>query len=108
MLLKKIDSLPAEPKWECETIEVKGNVIGADGRPAAESVELWFRDPIECVRSLIGNPAFREHLSYAPQKVFTSKSGATRIYDEAWTGEWWWSIQVRARDFVESTYPCTR
>ena len=29
-----------------------------------------------------------------PQKVFTSQSGTTRIYDEAWTGDWWWAMQV--------------
>ena len=94
-LLKKIDSLPARPRWKCELIKVEGNAIGADGKPATESVELWFRDPIECVQGLIGNPTFREHLSYVPQKVFTSGSGTTRIYDEAWTGNWWWTMQVR-------------
>lgn len=93
-LLKKIDSLPAKPGWTCETVEVTGDVIGADGKPATECVELWFRDPLECVQGLIGNPTFRENLSYAPQKVFTAGSGTTRIYDEAWTGDWWWTMQV--------------
>ena len=66
-----------------------------DGEPATEGIELWFRDPIECVQGLIGNPTFREHVSYVPQKVFTNRTGTTRIYDEAWTGDWWWSMQVR-------------
>jgi hypothetical protein len=96
-LLKKIDSLSAKPGWKCETIEVEGNAIGADGEPATESVELWFRDPIECIQGLIGNSKFRENMSYVPQKVFTSGSGTTRIYDEAWTGDWWWTMQVGAR-----------
>ncbi|KAN0103980.1 hypothetical protein V8E52_011444, partial [Russula decolorans] len=78
-LLKKIDSLSAKP--------------GADGEPVTESVELWFRDPIECIQGLIGNSKFRENMSYVPQKVFTSGSGTTRIYDEAWTGDWWWTMQ---------------
>jgi hypothetical protein len=89
-----VDSLPSAPKWKYEIIEVEGNVIGWDGKPNTESVELWFRDPIECVQDLIGNPAFRDHISYVPQKVFTSESGFTRIYDEAWTGDWWWTTQV--------------
>lgn len=96
MLLKKIDSLSAKPGWKYEAIEVMGNAIGAGGMPATESVELWFRDPIECVQALIGNPTFRENLSYVPQKVFTSGAGTTRIYDEAWTGDWWWTMQVSA------------
>jgi hypothetical protein len=88
------DSLPFTSKWKYEIIKVKGDVIGWDGKPDTESVELWFRDPIECVQDLIGNPAFRDHISYVPQKVFTSESESTRIYDEAWTGDWWWMMQV--------------
>lgn len=94
MLLKKIDSLPTKSEWKCKIIEVEGNVISMDGKPETESVELWFRDPIECIRELIGNPVFREHISYVPQKVFTTRSGTTRIYDETWTGDWWWTMQV--------------
>jgi hypothetical protein len=86
-LLKKIDRLPSKSGWKCETVEVKGNMIGAEGKPVTESVELWFRDPVECIQALIGDPTFRENLAYAPQKVFTSGSGTTRIYDEAWTGD---------------------
>jgi Plavaka transposase len=93
-LLKKIDSLPTQPQWKCELIEVTGNVIGTDGKAATESVELWFRDPVECVQGLIGDPKFRENLSYVPQRVFTCESGMIRIYDEAWTGDWWWTTQV--------------
>ena len=69
-------------------------MIDADGVLATENVELWFRDPIECVEALIGNPRLGEHMSYVPQKVFTSGSGTMRIYDEAWTGDWWWTMQV--------------
>ena len=79
-------------------------MIDANGTPVIESVDLWFQDPVECVQALIGNPTFREHLSYVPQKVFTSKSGTTRIYDEAWTEDWWWSMQVREFCLVD---PCT-
>lgn len=95
-LLKKIDSLPVNSEWQCEIINVEGNVIGKGGKPKTESIEFWFRDPIKCVQNLIGNPAFRDHISYFPQNVFTSESGNTRIYDEAWTGDWWWAMQVSA------------
>jgi hypothetical protein len=93
-LLKKIDALPTRLEWRCDAIKVTGDVIGADGMPVAENVELWWRNPVDCVQDLIGNPAFRENLSYVPQKVFTTGSGTTRIYDEAWTGDWWWMTQV--------------
>jgi hypothetical protein len=95
--LQKIDSLPMGPEWKCETIKVTGDTVGEDGKVETELVELWCRDPTECIKELIGNPAFRENMSYAPQKVFTSGAGTTRIYDEAWTGDWWWTMQVRNR-----------
>lgn len=107
-LLKKIDSLAVRLEWKCEVIKVTGNVIGADGKPEVENVELWCRDPIQSVQELIGNPMFREHLSYTPQKVFTTESGTTRIYDEAWTGDWWWTMQVRIRvlSIVQNLIKC--
>jgi hypothetical protein len=95
-LLKRIDALPIDSVWKCKVIVVKGDDIGKDGKPKTESVELWSRDPIECLQNLIGNPAFRDHISYVSQKVFTSESGSTRIYDEAWTGDRWWAMQVSA------------
>ena len=59
-----------------------------------EKVELWKRDPVECIREIIGNPAFRDKLSYAPQRVYTDATETVRIYDEMWTGDTWWELQV--------------
>jgi hypothetical protein len=59
-----------------------------------EENELWVRDPVECIRELVGNPAFRDYLAYDCQQVFTDKEGERRRYDEMWTGEWWWKTQV--------------
>ena len=103
-LLKKIGTLPTRLEWKCDAIKVTGNVIGADGRPEFENVKLWWRNPVDCVQDLIGNPAFRENLSYVPQKVFTTESGTTRIYDEAWTGDWWWTTQVSIITSSESDH----
>ncbi|KAI0683325.1 hypothetical protein BC835DRAFT_1423408 [Cytidiella melzeri] len=58
-------------------------------------LELWRRDPVECIRELIGNPAYKEFLAYAPEHVFTSADGNERIYDETWTGDWWWETQAK-------------
>ena len=60
-----------------------------------EEVELWRRDPIECIRELIGDPAFKDSLSYTPEKVYADAEGRERVYDEMWTGDWWWDVQVR-------------
>ena len=53
--LKKIDELPTGPKWNCELVKVTGNIRGENGEEMTEELELWFQDPIEVVRELIGN-----------------------------------------------------
>ena len=61
----------------------------------SEQLELWYRDPIECVKELIGNLAFKDYISYVPEHVYMDKEGKIRVFDEMWTGDWWWEIQVR-------------
>ncbi|KAF8172517.1 hypothetical protein K438DRAFT_1981370 [Mycena galopus ATCC 62051] len=60
-----------------------------------ETVELWFRDPVECVAELIGNPMFKDAMRYAPQKLFTDQAGTEEVVNEMWTASWWWEIQKR-------------
>jgi hypothetical protein len=59
-----------------------------------EQLELWYRDPIECVKALIRNPAFKEFISYVPEHVYVDDKGRIRVFDEMWTGTLWWETQV--------------
>jgi hypothetical protein len=92
--MKSIDKLPTGPGWTCEVIDLPGNQVGDDGRTLVEDLELWRRDPVECVNELIGNPAFKEYISYVPEHVYTNAAGQDRIFDEMWTADWWWKTQV--------------
>ncbi|KIK11594.1 hypothetical protein PISMIDRAFT_19393 [Pisolithus microcarpus 441] len=92
--LKRVDKLRTGPAWSCEMVDVCGDVVGEDGTLKHEQLELWCRDPIECVQDLMGNPAFRDAMSYVPQRAYTDANGENRIYDEMWTGNWWWDVQV--------------
>jgi hypothetical protein len=60
-----------------------------------EELELWRRDPVKCVEELIGNPAFQEMMRFSPERVYRDANCTIRVYDEAWTGDLWWNIQVR-------------
>ncbi|GBE88899.1 hypothetical protein SCP_1403070 [Sparassis crispa] len=90
---QKIDALPQGPSWSCEPWEVTGDLLDEKGQPRKKTLELWKRDPVECIKELIGNPAFKDAIRYAPEKVFADCNGDTRIYDETWTGQWWWDLQ---------------
>ncbi|KAL1685054.1 hypothetical protein GGG16DRAFT_67074 [Schizophyllum commune] len=101
-LLKFIDKLPQAPAWSCRTWSVVGNIIGKDGKPLTEQIELWQRDPVECIKELLSNPAFKGKQAYAPCQVFSSLNangdGVNREYDEMWTGTWWWVTQDKLAD----------
>ncbi|KIY48855.1 hypothetical protein FISHEDRAFT_42547, partial [Fistulina hepatica ATCC 64428] len=56
---------------------------------------LWYRDPVECIRELIGNPVFRDAMAYAPETLYEGADGKTRIVNEMHTAEWWMDIQHR-------------
>ncbi|KAF8889384.1 hypothetical protein BD779DRAFT_1671930 [Infundibulicybe gibba] len=96
--LKKVDALPAGPQWECEIITAPGDQVGEDGEIIGEEMELWYRNPIECIKELVGNPAFGDSISFVPERVYTSSDGDDRIYDEMWTGDWWWNTQGKLPD----------
>ncbi|KAJ7769423.1 hypothetical protein B0H16DRAFT_1411344 [Mycena metata] len=93
--LKKVDTLPTGPDWTCDIVTVVGNRLNDDDVLMTEELELWMRDPVECIKDLMSNPAFKDHMAYAPERVYTTADGdeETRIFDEMWTAEWWWKIQ---------------
>jgi hypothetical protein len=73
-------------------IRIKGDRIGPDGEtPVHEEVELWRRDPVECVKDLMQNPAFRNEMSYVAE---LAEEGGLRKIDEICTADWWHEVQV--------------
>ncbi|KAJ3817968.1 hypothetical protein F5880DRAFT_1492123 [Lentinula raphanica] len=95
---KKIDALPTIcGGWTCKELEVVGDVIQTklDGTqvPKTEELELWTRDPVECIKELMEDPRFKDSMRYIPEKMFTNDTMKVRAYDEMWTGDWWWATQ---------------
>jgi hypothetical protein len=93
-IFKYIDALPPGPKFSCTPLKVKGDLTDANGDNRIETLELWHRDPIECIAELLGNPFFRGKQQYAPRRVFRNKDGTNQEFGEMWTADWWWKTQV--------------
>ncbi|KAJ7186196.1 hypothetical protein C8R46DRAFT_983014 [Mycena filopes] len=93
--LKKVDQLPTGPDWTCKMVTAAGNKLDENDELMSEDLELWMRDPVECIKELLSNPVFREHMAYAPERVYGHKDGReeSRIFDEMWTADWWWKLQ---------------
>lgn len=49
---------------------------------------------VECIRSLYGDPEFTQDLVFAPERHYTSHERRCRVYNEMYTCEWWWTVQV--------------
>ncbi|KAI1782117.1 hypothetical protein LXA43DRAFT_906712, partial [Ganoderma leucocontextum] len=82
-------------KWKVEILEATGDELDESGKPRKETVEVWTRDPVECIRELIGNPVFEDFLRYEPVRNYSDEEGTNRIYENMWTGDWWWDMQLK-------------
>ncbi|KAJ7758140.1 hypothetical protein DFH07DRAFT_903576 [Mycena maculata] len=72
-LLQRIDALPQGPKWTCYLFDMEGDELDGDGKPRTEVFEMWYRDPVECVRELLGNPSFTKQ-AYEPCRIFKQEN----------------------------------
>jgi hypothetical protein len=67
-LLKTVDSLPGgRAQWKLIKITFEGTELDTRGQRVKESVELYARNPADCVADLISNPTFNKTISYAPE-----------------------------------------
>ncbi|QRV89199.1 hypothetical protein RhiJN_17217 [Ceratobasidium sp. AG-Ba] len=83
---QEVNRLPHGPRWCRETIMVTGDEYD-------EILDLWKRDIIEMVRFLLADPRFIPHTRFAPEQHYDSRAMENRVYDEMWSGQWWWQMQ---------------
>ncbi|KAJ7750298.1 hypothetical protein B0H16DRAFT_1843487 [Mycena metata] len=78
-----IDSkIPGRPKFKRKEVIVGG-----------EAYDVYFRDILECVRALYGDPEFAAHLKVAPERHYADEDQTIRLYHDMHTGKWWWATQ---------------
>lgn len=51
-------------------MDITGDRLDEDGKHCVEQIEFWKRDPIECLKELMGNPEFKDGMCYTPEQVF--------------------------------------
>ncbi|KAG2363472.1 hypothetical protein BDR07DRAFT_1282131, partial [Suillus spraguei] len=70
--LQKVNKLLHGAAWSCKKISVQRNQTDEKGEPLYKDVELWMHfclsqhDPVECIKDLIRNPQFKDHMVYTP------------------------------------------
>ena len=85
----RIEMLPKVPDW-------KSKLITFPGYATRELMYLFFRDALDCVEHLFGNPLFAGHMDFSPVRLYRNAEQAIRVYSEWMTGDVAWNMQVRS------------
>ncbi|KAF8809162.1 hypothetical protein BYT27DRAFT_7255031 [Phlegmacium glaucopus] len=86
-----IDSIKqGDIPWDSFSVSYDGE-RPAEGRPQPpwmdQKYEVWFRDPLKVMENQIGNPDFKDHIDYAPKRIFRKDK---RRYRDLMSGNWAW------------------
>ena len=76
-------SLPGRPRFRCKQVVVAG-----------ESLELYYRPVLDCIRWIFGDPNFAGLLVFIPERHYSDEDNTERLYHDMHTGKWWWDTQV--------------
>ncbi|EPS99694.1 hypothetical protein FOMPIDRAFT_1050476 [Fomitopsis schrenkii] len=84
-LFGKVDNIPDRAKWKTATLSFP--------ETPDEEHTVHFRDILEAIQALLGNPTHTKHIVYRPRRVFSDHTRNNQVYSEMWTGLWWNAIQ---------------
>ncbi|KAG6825409.1 hypothetical protein H0H92_003787 [Tricholoma furcatifolium] len=94
-LLKRIDQLPRGPEWICQSFQLTGDEKDSDGKFLTQEIELWHRDPVECIKELLESSFIGDKNAYEPIRVYRDEARTNREYSETNTGDWMWETQKK-------------
>ncbi|KAH7918132.1 hypothetical protein BV22DRAFT_1051938, partial [Leucogyrophana mollusca] len=84
----RCEMLPKGPRWNCRTI--------SSSHPTKSPLRLFWRDPVECLETLFGNPFFNGRMDFVPRRVYKTAARLVRVYSEWMTGDAAWNFQKTA------------
>ena len=79
-LKRKISNLPKQGKWHTRTMTLSED-------PTVQH-QIYYRNPIDVIKSLWSNPTYADQMVFSPQKLWTSSDKTSQLYNEMWTGNW--------------------
>jgi hypothetical protein len=79
--------LPRRPRFHRQDVTIGG-----------ETMAMYSRNVIECIKALYGSAEFAPHMIYRPERHYDPENGHERHYHDMHTGDWWWEMQVGIQD----------
>lgn len=55
--------------------------------------DIWFRNPLDIMENILGNPEFAEQMDYVAKEV--RGEDGERVYIDLMSGDWAWEQSVR-------------
>ncbi|KAG1898692.1 uncharacterized protein F5891DRAFT_1190468 [Suillus fuscotomentosus] len=86
----RAEQLPSGPRWLSRVIKT--------AHPTKSPVVLYWRDPLECIASIMNDPSFHNQFNFMPQKVYSTAEQTCCIYSEWMTGDDAWNMQSALPD----------
>ncbi|RDB31099.1 hypothetical protein Hypma_000008 [Hypsizygus marmoreus] len=84
-LRNRAELLPKGPEWNCKPWKTTF--------PTKSKVSLFYRDPIDCIQSLLHHPLMKDHINFTPFRMFKTAERMMRIYTEWLSGNVAWEMQ---------------
>jgi hypothetical protein len=66
-----------------------------EGYKPQKPLYFYWRDALDVIEYIFGNPVFAPYMQYDPQRLWTDISRTERIYSEYMTGDFAWQSQVK-------------
>lgn len=82
-----MEMLPATPEWKFKNVSLTGHAT-------KEPTFLFYRDALDCVEYLFGNPLFANRIDFSPVRLYHDSEQKIRVYTEWMTGDAAWKMQV--------------
>ncbi|KAJ7481071.1 hypothetical protein B0H11DRAFT_1724567 [Mycena galericulata] len=84
-LRSRVEILPKGPEWKATPWSTL--------HPTKKPLTLYYRDPIECLQSLLGNPLIQDFVHFTPFRLWSNSAKLMRVYTEWLSGDVSWEIQ---------------
>lgn len=92
----RVEILPKGPEWKCKLMKTV--------YPTKHAIRLFYRDPLDCIQSLFESPLIKDHIRFAPLRIFKTAEKLVRVYNEWLTGDVAWRMQVRFSHSMQQIY----
>jgi hypothetical protein len=86
-----LSSLPSGSNWKSTPVSFEEHGYTT----ATKTPTLYFRDAIECVRLLYGDPRFKGHIRHTPYKEYSDLKQNVEYHGSFLTSMWAHNVQVR-------------